>query len=55
MLEFLKMGYKVIVGSPYGDFEILDESDCEIYESAELEEHDDDAKVAYFYDEIWDN
>ena len=54
MLELFKAGYKVVVGSPYGDLVLEDEMDCETYEDAKLEEVDHDAKIAYFYEKIWD-
>lgn len=53
MLELFKMGYSVVVGSPYGDLVIKTEWQCEVYGDAKLEERDDEAKTAYFYDPIW--
>lgn len=54
MKELFEKGYKVIVGSPYGDYEIQDFEDVETYGDAKLEEVDHEAKTAYFYDKIWD-
>lgn len=54
MLELFKMGYEIVVGSPYGDLKIEDEADCEVYGDAALKEIDHEAKTAYFYEKIWD-
>lgn len=54
MKELFEKGYKVIVGSPYGDMQMLDLDDIEIYSDASLVEINHEAKTVYFYDKIWE-
>lgn len=51
MMEYFEMGYKIVVGSMWGDEELLDQYDVECYiDSTKFEWVDDEKKVAYFYD-----
>lgn len=51
MMEYFEMGYKVVVGSMWGDVELLDQYDVECYmDSTKFEWADDEKKVVYFYD-----
>lgn len=54
MKELFEKGYKIVVGSPYGDLVVMDLDDVETYEGAKLEEVKHDEKFAYFYEKIWD-
>lgn len=55
MKELFEKGYKIIVGSPYGDLEMQDMADIENYCNDKYDavdvNHDD--KTAYFYTGIW--
>ena len=51
MMEYFEMGYQVVVGSMWGDEELLDQYDVECYmDSTKFVEADEEKKVAYFYD-----
>ena len=50
-MEYFEKGYKVVVGSMFGEYvEECVEELMEIEEYAHLESVDEEAKVVYFYD-----
>ena len=51
MKELFEMGYKITVGSMWGDVLVEDLEHVEDYmKDTELEELDEEAKTAYFYE-----